>query len=153
MRVSGARFFKYWLPVLIWMAVIFCGSSDPASFQRSSRIIEPFLRWLLPNISAASVHAVVVAVRKTAHLTEYALLTLLLWRALASRLNQELRAWRWTEATWALVLVILYAASDEFHQSFVPSRDASVRDVLIDTLGGLLALIFLWILGRWRKRW
>ena len=153
MRVSRNRFFTYWLPVLVWMAVIFCGSSDSASFQHSSRIVEPFLRWLTPNISDASVHAMVVAVRKAAHLTEYAVLALLLWRALASRLNEKLCAWRWADATRTILFIILYAASDEFHQSFVPSRDASVRDVLIDTLGGLLGLTLLWIIGRWRQRW
>ena len=153
MRVSGIRFFKHWLPVLVWMSIIFCGSSDSASFQHSSRIIEPFLRWIVPNVSEATVHTVVVAVRKMAHLTEYAVLALLLWRALASRLNEGFWPWRWADATRTVLLVILYAASDEFHQSFVPSRDASVRDVLVDTLGGLLGLTLLWIIGRWRQWW
>ena len=152
-RVVRRRFFKYWLPVLVWMTVIFGASSDPSSFQRSSRIIGPLLRWMIPTVSDATVHAVVVAVRKTAHLTEYAVLALLLWRALASRAREELCSWRWAEAGCALLLVAIYAASDEFHQRFVPSREASVGDVLLDTLGGLLALIFLWIIGRWRARW
>jgi VanZ family protein len=153
MRVSRARLSKYWLPVLVWMAVIFYGSSDSASFQHSSRIIEPLVRWIFPSVSPGTVHDVVVAVRKTAHLSEYAVLAILLWRALATRPNLKLCSWSWTEAMCALLIVILYAASDEFHQSFVPSREASLRDVLIDSLGGLLALIFLWIIGRWRQRW
>src|SRR5882762_5808757 len=82
-RVPKFRaFLIYWLPVLIWMAVIFSASSDPMSFTHSSRIIAPILRWLLPNISDQSLHAVVFAVRKAAHVTEYAILALLVWRAL-----------------------------------------------------------------------
>jgi VanZ family protein len=50
-----------------------------------------------------------------------------------------------------LAIVALYAASDEFHQRFVPTREASVVDVFIDTSGAALALIFIWIVGRWRK--
>jgi VanZ family protein len=58
---------------------------------------------------------------------------------------------RWLQAARVVLLVILYAASDEFHQSFVPSREASVLDVLIDTAGSVLALLFLWVIGRWRR--
>jgi len=46
-----------------------------------------------------------------------------------------------------------YAASDEFHQLFVPSREASVLDVLIDTAGAVFALLLIWFIGRWRRRW
>jgi VanZ family protein len=63
------------------------------------------------------------------------------------------RPWIWREARLALLLVALYAASDEFHQLFVSSRDAAVHDVLIDTAGGAASLLALWIIGRWRKHW
>lgn len=116
------------------------------SFQHSSRIIGPLLHWLFPQLPAATVHAVVVAVRKTAHVTEYAVLVLLLLRALRAREVPQSRAWSWPQASRALLLVILYAASDEFHQAFVPSREASVADVLIDTSGAALGLIILWLL-------
>ena len=75
-------FLKYWLPVLVWMGIIFSGSSDSASFEHSSRIIGPLVRWLFPQLSDEAVHAIVVSVRKGAHLAEYAVLALLLWRAL-----------------------------------------------------------------------
>ena len=60
--------------------------------------------------------------------------------------------WRWSKAGLVLALVALYAASDEIHQAFVPSRDASVRDVLLDTTGGALGLLCLWAVGCLRKR-
>jgi VanZ family protein len=152
--MSKARtFVQYWLPVLLWMALIFSASSDQLSFQHSSRIIAPFIRWLIPSVSETAVHGIVVLVRKGAHLTEYAVLALLVWR-LMERLSTHLTdSWRWSNAIRTLLVVMLYAASDEFHQSFVPSRQASIWDVLIDTTGGFFALLLVWFLGRWRKRW
>ena len=99
------------------------------------------------------IHAIVVAARKGAHLTEYAILAVLLWRALRHNMDKERRPWLWSQAAQALLLVILFAASDEFHQSFVPTREASVVDVLIDTAGAVLALLSVWVIGRWRRIW
>ena len=132
---------KYWLPVAIWMAVIFSASSDQGSFQRSSRIIQPLLLWVFPHLQAATVHEIVVAVRKCAHLTEYAILGVLIWRAFSRRPGMESYPWRWKHAGQALLLVVLYAATDEFHQLFVPTREGSIVDVLIDTTGAALGLL------------
>lgn len=143
----------YWLPILLWMAVIFSASSDRNSFEHSSRIVAPFLRWLLPHISEQAVEWGVLVVRKAAHLTEYAILAVLVWRLMARLSPRPKEVWRWPNAGRTLLVVLLYAASDEFHQSFVPSRQASVWDVLLDTTGGFLALILIWVIGRWRHRW
>jgi VanZ family protein len=51
-----------------------------------------------------------------------------------------------------VLFVALYAASDEFHQLFVATRDASLRDVAIDTFGAVLGIILLWGIYRLRKR-
>jgi VanZ family protein len=144
---------KYWLPLLFWMSVIFSASSDQFSFQHSSRLIGPLVRWLFPHLSDEAVHAIVMFARKCAHLTEYAVLALLIWRALRKPLNPNATSWRWPEAGLALTLAALYAASDEIHQAFVPSRQASVWDVLLDTAGAAIGLLCLWAIGRLRKRW
>ena len=146
-------FLRYWLPVLIWMLAIFTASTDAGSFQHSSRILEPILRWLFPRITQDTVNQIVVVVRKCAHLTEYGMLGILFWRAMHRPARQDPRPWRWSEAGCAVLLVALYAASDEFHQLFVPSRGASVDDVLIDTIGGTAGLLVLWAVGRWRNWW
>jgi VanZ family protein len=146
-------FFKYWLPVLIWMALIFSASSDSHSYEHSSRFVEPFLHWLFPQMPEAQVKEIHLVIRKCGHLTEYAVLALLLWRAVRKPIKTNSRPWIWREARLALLLVALYAASDEFHQLFVSSRDAAVHDVLIDTAGGAASLLALWIIGRWRKHW
>jgi VanZ family protein len=133
------------------MAVIFSASSDRMSFQHSSRIVGPLVRWLLPHLSQESVETIVLIVRKCAHLTEYAILGLLLWRAQRKPTRTSPQPWRWRTAFHTILLVMLYAASDEFHQAFVPSRQASVWDVLLDTTGAVFALLLLWGIGRWRK--
>jgi VanZ family protein len=135
------------------MVLIFYGSSDRFSFQHSSRIIEPLLHWLIPHLSERSVHAVIVCVRKASHLSEYAILTILVWRLVRQLRQTPAWHWRWSDAGWSLLIAVLYAASDEFHQRFVPSREASVRDVMIDSIGAVFALLFLWFLGRCRQRW
>jgi VanZ family protein len=179
-------FLKYWLPVLIWMALIFSASSDTRSFTRSSRILAPLLHWLFPQMPADTVNLIVLIARKGAHVTEYAVLALLLWRAMRQPVKNDSRPpawpkppptqqaepppsrmperesrtlrrgegpWNWREARLVLLLIALYAASDEFHQLFVASRDATVHDVLIDTAGGAAGLLSLWRIGRWRKHW
>ena len=91
--------------------------------------------------------------RKTCHLSEYAIFGLLLWRAIRQPKKGASQPWRWDQAGLALTLVFLYAASDEFHQVFVPTRTAHVTDVLIDTSGGAIGLFLLWSMGKIFKRW
>jgi VanZ family protein len=146
-------FILYWLPVIIWMVAIFSASGDSASFQHTSRILEPFLHWLLPNISTETFRDIVFVIRKCAHVTEYAVLGILVWRARRKPALHDTRPWEWPAAGEALWATVLYAATDEFHQTFIPSREGCVRDVLIDSSGAVAGLILLWILGRWRKFW
>src|SRR5437667_9866359 len=84
-------FVKYWLPVLVWMAVIYSASSDTKSFEHSSRILAPILRWLMPQLSEEAVSHIVFIIRKCAHLTEYAILALLLCRSLRKPMRQHAR--------------------------------------------------------------
>ena len=141
-------FLRYWLPLLIWMTVIFSASADTQSTARTSRLIGPFLHWLWPDISEETVEAVRWAVRKAAHLTEFAILAWLWWRALRRPVRRDARPWSWRAAALALLAVALYAATDEWHQSFVPNRTGALRDVFIDTAGGVVGLGVLWLLHR-----
>jgi VanZ family protein len=145
-------FVRYWVPPLLWMLVIFGASADPKSTEHTSRFLEPFLRWLNPNISAAAIDHVRWLVRKAAHLTEFALLAWLWWRALRKPKRHDARPWSWKQAALALAVVISYAAIDEFHQRFVPGRTGSIKDVGIDTAGGTLGIIVLRLSHGRRKR-
>lgn len=138
-----------WGPVLLWMLVIFFGSTDVLSSQRTSRFLGPFLRWLVPGISEPAIHRVQFVIRKAGHLTEYAILAALAWRAL-HRKDRGFRRWDWRKAAIAFVIAALYAVTDEWHQGFVGTRYASGLDVLIDSAGAVLglALIKVWLAMR-----
>jgi len=138
-------FLRYWLPLVLWMAVIFGASADAQSTERTSRFLEPFLRWLKPEVTAREIEAVRWVVRKAAHVIEFALLAWLLWRALRKPKRNDPRPWSWKPAAATLGIVILYAAADEFHQRFVPNRTGSIQDVCIDTAGAVLALAIVWL--------
>ena len=71
----------------------------------------------------------------SAHFTEYALLAVLFWQAFRHTPSTARHA-----LVWAFVCTVLYAVSDEFHQSFVPGRFPDVRDVLVDAAGAAVAL-------------
>ena len=70
--------------------------------------------------------------RKIAHIIEYAVLAIL---SMKNFKNQKLKVW---------IFVTFYAITDEFHQKFVPGRGPSLRDVLIDSFGAILGIIYVW---------
>ena len=138
-------FCKYWLPVLIWMSIIFTASGDSNSYHRSYSIIEPILKWFFPHISIQNLDLIHHIARKCCHLTEYAILALLLWRAFRFSTGNQFSGWYWPEAGLAVGVVFIYAASDEIHQSFIPGRTPLASDVLIDTAGGAAGLLLFWL--------
>lgn len=135
------------------MSVIFGMSTSAGSSGNTSRIIGPLLRWFDPGISDETVGAIQLAVRKLAHFTEYGILALLLWRARRQPFRGDRRPWQWPQAATAFAIAAAFAASDEWHQSFVPTREACVRDALIDVGGAAAALCALWWLGRRLRKW
>ena len=139
---------KYWVPVAAWMLVVFVASSDFMSAQHTSRFIAPFLRWINPEISLETIRAVQFAVRKAAHVVEYAILSALLLRAFHS----GFRPLRFAHAVAAFAFAAAYAALDEYHQSFVASRTGSPHDVLIDASGALLGIAICWWIISKRRR-
>lgn len=132
------------------MSVIFSASADSHSYEHSSLIVEPFLHWLFPQMSQQNVERIHHAFRKCGHLTEYAVLALLLWRAFHQSKN-KLPEWSWPRVGGVLLIIFFYGASDEIHQIFVPTRTSHFTDVLIDTTGGAIGLFVLWILHLRRK--
>jgi VanZ family protein len=137
------------MPVIAWMLLIFAGSSDVLSAEHTSRFLMPFLRWLDPTISVQAIIAIHFAVRKIGHFTEYAVLALLLWRALRGGFGAVGKG---MVAAAAFLIAAGFAASDEFHQSFVATRTASAHDVVIDCIGALVAVLLCVIFARVRVR-
>ena len=132
-------FLKYWLPLLGWLGVIFIGSSNVMSAEQTSRFMVPFLLWLKPGMAPHTIWVILVVMRKCAHVGEYAVLALLLWRAL--RCGTTLSMGMPTLCAVALLGCALFAASGELHQTFVKSRTPSVRDVFLDIGGASLGLL------------
>jgi len=126
------RFLSRYLPLVIWLAFISFASSDNFNASNTSRIIGPLVLWLFPNTSAETLATIHFITRKIAHFTEYAILGFL-----AARAFRPYRRWFLISA----VLIIVYALLDEYHQSYVPSRTASIFDSFIDMAGGLTALM------------
>lgn len=113
--------------------------------SETSRIIGPLVRFLFPSADEAFVVGVHSFIRKTAHVTEYAILAALASRAfLASSYAAVSKGW----ALCALALVALTASIDEINQSFNAQRTGSPRDVLLDISGGLLAIALIYIVRR-----
>lgn len=140
-------FVSHWMPVVVWMLIIFGASTDLGSARHTSRFLIPLLRWINPQISIAALAACEIAVRKGAHISEYAILAVLLIRALRAKTE---RAFLY-HAALVLVAAALYAATDEFHQSFTPSRTAAARDVMIDCCGAALGLAAFWLISQRRR--
>jgi VanZ family protein len=132
-----------WVWVLLWMSIVFTGSTDLLSGTHTSRFLEPFLRWVFPGISRAGLEWGHLLVRKAGHLTEYGVLAALGWRALQPKgIHDPSRAA--SRYGLAFALCVAYACSDEYHQSFYPSRYASWGDVAIDSAGAALVLGWIW---------
>lgn len=145
-------FAKYWLPLLLWMLLIFGASADTGSAPRSSRIIGPIMHWLFPQMPEPDVERIVFWVRKAAHFTEFGIMAFLLWRAIRRPRRTDPVLWSPSAARWTLLLVVLYAVSDEVHQRFVPTRQGSVWDVLIDSSGAVAGLVVTALVCRWLER-
>jgi VanZ family protein len=124
------------------MGFIFAMSSDLGSAAHTSQIIEPLVLWIKPNATPEEFEFVHFLIRKLAHLTEYAVLALLVFRALKrSFRSPPAGKFSWQTAGLALLMTAAYAATDEWHQTFVPGRTPAVGDVLIDSSGGLISLL------------
>lgn len=114
-------FFNRWGPALLWMAVLFAASATPSSD------IPTFGLWDF-------------VVKKGGHMLGYAVLALLYRRALG---------WDNRKAGLAWLLAVLYAMTDEWHQTLVPGRHPEWFDVLIfDGGGAAIAMLAAWAVGR-----
>jgi VanZ family protein len=135
-------------PLVLWLSFIFLASTDVFSAPHTGSILRTVLRWLFPAISTSAVNSIHFLVRKAGHFSEYGFLALLAARAFYLTPSTILsRHW----FVCSLCLVAAYSLTDEYHQSFVPTRTASIYDSMIDTAGGVTVLVALYVIGRWKK--
>ncbi|WP_028784055.1 VanZ family protein [Thalassobacillus devorans] len=152
---------KYWLWPTLWMAVIFYSSAQPYQDQDikpflSGKLDLTFLKPILEPLhftyhhSEVSIAALGTAglveffIRKGAHITVFLILTLSFYYALTktSRLSLNVRL------ALAWLLTVIYAISDEWHQSITPNRTPYFGDVILDTTGAIIAVAILFLLSR-----
>jgi VanZ family protein len=140
LRSSGRasiRIVQYWLPLIVWLGVIYSFSTDEFSAGNTEGFIVPILNFLFSGLSPAQLSFGHAVVRKLGHMTEYAILAWLTYRAIrfdeADSLKAKVRTFQF---------LVLAAMTDEFHQSLTMTRGASIVDVGYDSIGGL---ILLWI--------
>jgi len=117
------------------MAVIMWFSTGDFSAEQTGSLLEPLLRWLLPGLTAPQIAAVHGLVRKSAHVTEYAVLAALWFVALTRERGLSTRRAAWL----AFLVAVGWAFLDELHQATEPSRTPSAVDVAIDAAGALAA--------------
>ena len=159
MKIKGAAVAGMF--ALLWMAVIFSFSAQEK--EESSAVSEAFSYRVisssrffdeedLKQIAAA----IEKGVRKAAHMTEFGILSILFYLWLGGRQFRPVN-----RALLSVFLAVLYAASDEIHQRFVPGRAGTLGDVMIDSIGALLGVViligvkqcisFLWNRRRYRE--
>lgn len=120
------KYIKLWLPVTLWAGIIFYLSSVPS---------------LGTNLECD------YPLRKIAHIAEYFIFTLFLWWALKNSFKINAASL----LIYSAFLSFLYAASDELHQTFVPTRSGSIKDVLIDSIGIIIFCVVINIFARMQK--
>jgi VanZ family protein len=138
LRTYNRNFIYYWLPVIIWMGIIFGMSTGMFSSDHTSRFIVPLLNFFFPRLSPEEIQLLHGLIRRAGHVTEYFILGILLFRAFRGDSPYPWRP-RWTLC--AIIAVVVYAMSDEFHQAFVATRTASLVDVSIDSAGGIFSQV------------
>jgi VanZ family protein len=134
-----------WVWVAAWMGVIFFFSTDLFSGPQTSRVIGPFLKWFVPDVSDETIRDIQLVIRKAAHVLEYAILSILSCRALAKYTTPL----PWAVLGQAVLIASAYAVLDEWHQSWTAERFGSPLDVAIDSVGATVgAAFFAWLSRR-----
>ncbi len=131
-----AKLIRYWLPVLVWAAIIIQATGRTFDAPHTSAWLASLLRDIGLHVSHQTLQSVNTVLRKAGHLTAYGIMALISFRAV--REGRPGFALRW--ALVALAITICVASTDEFLQSFTPTRGSSAWDVLLDTCGGTIAL-------------
>lgn len=125
-----------WCLFIGWMIFIFYMShqSGDKSSEQSEFVLYIF-NLLGLNLDSYLGDLATLIIRKGAHFTEYFILFILAYNVVSLYVSNK------KARIYSIIIVFLYACSDEFHQSFIPGRGPAFKDVMIDTSGGILGYI------------
>jgi len=140
--------FAYWIPAIFVAVIISAFSTHYFSSEQTGKFIYPILQWLFPHASHRTLHLLHIGIRKAAHVTEFGIFSVTVFHGIRGPRT----GWRFHWALATFLIAVTYAGLDEWHQSFVPMREAKARDVAIDAMGALLAQSLVWFYARW-NRW
>ncbi len=133
--VNKKKYILRWTMLVLWMCFIFYMSSRSGSeSQEQSDLVLSILNFLGLQLNESIKNIASFIVRKTAHVTEYMILYILIFRVVTLYSNTK------KSKLIALFCMVLYASTDEIHQLFVPGRSGMVRDVFIDSIGGIIGV-------------
>jgi VanZ family protein len=139
-RRHGTAPLGHWFPAIFVAILISVFSTQYFAAERTGGVILPVLHWLFPWATHRMLHLFHSGIRKAAHVTEFGIFSITVFRGIRAGRS----GWKFNWAFATLVIAVLYAALDEWHQSFVLLRHATPRDVAIDAFGALLAQCFVW---------
>jgi len=155
------------MPALFWLVVIALESTRIFTSDATGNWIGRIIMWLHP----VNIQQIIFAnyfLRKLGHFTGYALLSAFFFHGWMETVNYQTyellrragkylqlpRRWHMRAAVLAVLCTILVASMDEFHQSLLPGRTGTYRDVILDTMGAAfaqIALLIYWSRNRTRE--
>lgn len=126
-----------WLLVLAWSCIIFGFSSQDGSQSGglSGKIVDIILNLFKIDATEDIYNNLQFIVRKLAHFTEYFILGVLTFNAFCHTFDNLKKA-----SILSFLFCAIYSITDEFHQSFIPERVASVKDCIIDSTGAFIGI-------------
>jgi VanZ family protein len=144
---------RTWVPAVAWTVFTLGTSADIFSAKHTGGIVIWFFRTFLPNVDPRYWDITHTFLRKTAHFLNYGLLSWFWFRAARFwQLRERSLAWKYSWALWGIGLTALTAIAEETIETFIPSRDGSVSDVLLDTAGAICVQMIILLVWRSRRR-
>lgn len=143
---------KTWLAAALWLGLIAFESTDWLSSAHTGSFLYSWAARLFGAINPYTFDTFHHYLRKAGHVFGYAMLSLLLfraWRATLPAVNVARWSLRWAGVAWFSTAVV--ASLDEWHQTFLPSRTGTIRDVFLDSTAALAMLVLIWVFLRRRS--
>ena len=134
---------KAWLPAFIWLGIIAAESTRVFSAANTGQWLYPIFHYFT-GVDRARFEIWNGILRKLGHFVGYFVLSVLLFRAWRATLPSRATAWsqRWAGIAWLMTTTV--AGLDEWHQTYIPSRTGTIRDVILDSAAALIAQFVIW---------
>ncbi|HXO37621.1 MAG TPA: VanZ family protein [Candidatus Acidoferrum sp.] len=144
-NTASPRKLRAWIPTLLWLCILGLFSTDIFSAEHTGGILMNVLHALFGSRFDEQFQQIHFLIRKSAHFCSYGFLGALAFFSWRTTFPARPR-WTFRWSLLALLLAVTAGGLDEFHQSFVPSRTSSLRDVFLDMVG---AIFFQLAIGLW----